>query len=449
MVTKWRQLALLVSLIVTAVPAVASADFLQSTHFRLDPNVASSFGGTGSSTSYKLTDAGGEAVVGDGASASYKLTQGYIAQLTHSLQLSVMPSGTYAYWPLDTGTGGRAYDISTTGDVADFAGSPVWGVGKLGQALTFNGSNQALATTTTQNNPNPLTVELWFKTSTTSGAQLIGFGTARSGASATHDRQLYMTNGGQLIFGADSSHTISSSGSYNDNTWHHVAATLGSQGLTLVVDGTRVGTDAGTTTAGNYTGYWRPAYDSLSGWPSAPNSDFFAGSLDEIHVYTRQLTDAEIKADYTAGNSGLQFAHTLPNVTPGTSTTYDADAIIQTDAPGYDLYIQAPTLLTHSDTITTIPMISASVASPAAWAEGTTKGLGFSVIGGTQLEAKWGTDPFNYAGLPNLATAYHSRTGLSGGAPEKTSLRFRADVAASQKSGTYSTLVIYTATYKP
>jgi hypothetical protein len=164
---------------------------------------------------------------------------------------------------------------------------------------------------------------------------------------------------------------------------------------------------------------------------------------------SRQLSDAEVTNDYTAGANALTSAYTLPNVTPGQSQTYDVDAIIRTDAPGYDLYIQAPQLLKHTDTVTTIPMMTGSVASPASWTEGTTKGLGFTVTAGTSVEGKWGTSPFNFAGIPASATVYHSRTGLNGGVPEKTTLRFRADTAASQKSGTYSTTIIYTATVKP
>ncbi len=452
MFPKVRQLKWFGVLLLAALPAVASADLLQSTHFRLDPNVASNFGGTGSSTSYRLTDAGGEAVVGAGSSQSYKLTQGYIAQLVHSLQLSVMPSGTYAYWPLDTGTGTRAYDVSTTGDSGTLQNAPSWVAGKLGQAVSFNGSTQYLSTSTTQTNPSTFTVELWFKTTTTQGGQLIGFGGNQTGASTNHDRQLYMTDGGQLIFGTNNGtiHTVSSVGSYNDGNWHHVAATIGAAGLTLVIDGSRAGTDGSTTTGGNYAGYWRPAYDNLSGWPSAPTSAFFAGSLDEIRVYDRQLTDAEIQGDYTAGNNGMRFAHTLPNVTPGTSTTYSADAIVQTDAGGYDLYLQAPTLLTHTDTTTTIPMMTSPVSSPTTWNEGTTKGLGFTLTAGVNLDTvKWGTGPYNYAGVPTSATAIYSRTGLSGGVPEKTTLQFRADTTSSQKSGTYATTIVYTATLKP
>ena len=432
-------------------PGLASASLLQSTHFHLDPNVANTFGGAGGSTSYKLTDSGGEAAVGAGSSQSYKLTQGYIAQLTHSIQLSVLPSGTYAYWPLDTGTGTRAYDVSPTNDAGTLVAAPAWVTGKIGNAVTLDGSSQYISTSTTQINPSTYTIELWFKTTTTSGGRLMGFGDAQTGASTNLDRQIYMTNAGTLVYGVNpgTKKTVVSSSAYNDGAWHHAAATLGTSGMTLVVDGLRVGTDASTTTAGSYTGYWRMGYDNLTGWASAPTSNFFAGSIDEVRVYNRQLSDVEIKNDYTAGNSGLRFAHTLPDITPGTSQTYSADAIVQTDAGGYDLYIQSPSLLTHTDGTTTIPAIGGSINSPVAWTEGTTKGLGFTVTSGTSVEAKWGSGPYNYAALPSIATVYHSRVGQNGGVPEKTTIQYRADTAPSQKQGTYSTTVIYTVTLKP
>ena len=449
---KLRSYGLSVSIAIgLLIPVGASANLLKSTNFRLDPNVANTFGGLGTSPSYKLTDSGGEAAVGAGSSSSYRLTQGYVAQLVHSLSLSVMPSGTYAYWPLDTGNGTQAFDVSMTGDLGNLQAAPTWGVGKIGQALTFNGSTQYVSSTTTQSGPNAMTEEMWFKTTTTSGGRLMGFGSSSTGASASLDRHVYMSNGGQLVFGVNNGtqKTISSAATYNDGAWHHVAVTLGALGMTMVIDGIRAGTDGTVTTGGAYTGYWRMAYDNLAGWPSAPTSSFFAGSLDEVRVYSRQLTDAEIKGDYIAGQSGLQFAHTLPNVTPGTSSTFGSDAVVRTDAGGYNLFIQATSLLTHTDTTTTIPMMAGTVAAPATWTEGTTKGLGFTVTSGTQVEAKWVGSPYNYAGIPLSAMGFHARTGLNGGIPEVTRVQFRADTDASQKQGSYTTNVTYTATLKP
>lgn len=447
------QFGLIGVLVALVLPAGAWADRLQSTHFRLDPNVAASFGGDGSSTSYKLTDAGGEGVVSAGSSQSYKLTQGYVSQLTHALQLSVLAGGTYAYWPLDTGTGTRAYDVSATGDHGTLVNAPTWTTGMIGQAVTLDGSSQYLSTPNQVAGPNTLTLEIWFKSTSTSGGRLIGFGDAATGASSTLDRHVYLTNAGQLVWGArpgGTYKTVTTAASYNDGSWHHVAASLGSGGLLLYVDGVRQGTDLTTTTGQTYNGYWRIGYDSLTGWPSAPTSSYLAGSVDEARVYTRQLSDAEVANDYTAGANAIRGAFTLPNVTPGQSQIYNADAVVRTDAPGYDLYIQSLGLLTHTDTTTTIPNITSTIASPATWSEGVTKGLGFTVTAATQLEAKWGTSPnFAYAAVPASPTVYHSRSGENGTTVETTNLQFRADTTASQKQGTYKTTLVYTATMRP
>jgi hypothetical protein len=454
MLNRVRHFKLYLTVAALLLPAVASANLLQSSHFRLDPNVANTFGGATGSGSYKLTDSGGEAAVGAGSSQSYKLTQGYVAQLAHSMQLSVLPNATYAYWPFDTGTGTQGYDVSMNSDNATLVGAPSWTTGIVGNAVTLNGTSQYASTANQVSGPSAFTVEIWFQTAVnySLGGRLMGFGDAQIGASTNRDRQLYLDNAGHIIFGTKPSvyKTVTTTATYNDGSWHHVAGSLGAGGLLLYVDGIRQGTDLTTTTAGSYSGYWRLGYDDLTGWPSAPTSSYLAGSIDEARVLTRQLSDAEVANDKTAGFNALHGAFTLPNVSPGTSQTYSADAVVRTDAGGYDLYIQAPTLLKHTDNVTTIPMIAATVASPALWTEGTTKGLGFSLTAGTSLEGKWGTNPnYDYAGIPNTATLYHSRTGLNGGIPELTTLQFRADTTTSQKAGTYSTTVIYTATVRP
>jgi hypothetical protein len=434
-------------------PMVASASLLQSNHFQLDPNVGSNFGGNGSSGSYKLQSTGGEASVGAGASASYKLTQGYLSHLPHSLQLSVIPSGIFAYYPLDTGIGNQIYDVSTSSDQALAIGGGNWVAGQIGQGLRLDGATQYISTSVSQTDPNPYTFELWFKTSSTSGGVLAGFSDVATGAGSVSDRNLYMSNSGQLIFGVHTASykTVSSSLAYNDGVWHHVAASLGSSGLVLLVDGARVATDGTTTVGTTGTGYWRFGYGVLAGWPSVPTSNFLAADIDELHIFSKQLTDPQANGDYSAGLNKLRFAHVLPLIQPGISTTYDVDAVVQTDAGGYDLNLQAISLLTKTNGALTIPMIGATVSSPAPWVEGTTKGLGFSVISGTGIAAKWGTGPssYNFAGVPLNASVYHTRTGLSGGLPDKTSLRYRADVSQTQGAGTYSTTVVYTATLKP
>lgn len=141
---------------------------------------------------------------------------------------------------------------------------------------------------------------------------------------------------------------------------------------------------------------------------------------------------------------------TIPTVTPGASQVTTIQAIVSTDAPAYDLAVNQNHDLTHTDTVTTIPGVSSNIATPALWTEGTTKGLGFTVTGGTQIEAKWGTSPnFKYAAMPNTATTFHSHAGFLGGVADTTTVQYRLDVNPSQKAGTYTNLATYTATLKP
>jgi hypothetical protein len=446
-------LRLLLVVALAMLPAVAAADLLSSTHFRLDPNVADTFGGNSGSSSFKLSDAGGETVVGAGSSQNYHLGQGYVRELPQSIELSVMPSGTYAYWPFDTGSGPTAYDVGAQSDDATLVGSPAWTTGMVGGAVQLNGTTQYVTTAKQVSSPSPFTIEFWFNSSSSSGGELMGFSDAATGAGAGPDRLVYLRDDGKLTFGvhpAGGFKTITSQASYNLGGWHHVAASLGASGLRLYVDGQIVGRDASTTTAGNYSGYWRLGYDNMAGWPTAPTSNFAAATLDEARVASRQLTDAEVTGDYTAGANALQNAFTLPHVTPGQSQTYSVDAVVRTDAGGYDLYVARPKPLTHTDGSTTIPDIAGTIASPIVWSEGTTKGLGFTLTSFYGADTNWGSSPNNkYAALPSAATVYHTRTGVTSGVVETTTLQYRADTAPEQKQGTYSTQVIYTATLKP
>jgi hypothetical protein len=436
-------------------PSVAAADLLQSTHYSLNTSVGSSFGGAPSSTDYALTDSGGQAANDAGQSQSYLLGTGFTRQLPQSLELTVLPSGTYAYWPFDTGSGSVAYDMSPNADNGTLQNSPAWTTGIINGAVTLNGSSQYMTTANQVSGPNTFTTEFWFKSTSSSGGYLMGFGSAASGASSSLDRLVYMQNSGQLTFAvkpSSSYDTITTTADYNDGSWHHVAASLGSNGMVFYVDGVKQGTNSSVTTGGSYSGYWRMGYDNLAGLPSAPSSNYIAGSICEARVYNRQLTDSEVNDDYTAGFNGLDNGFTLPNITPGTSQTYAVDAVIQTDAPAYDLYMQEPSPLARTGGGATFPAITGTIASPIPWVEGTTKGFGFTLTAGYGLESSWGTSPgYKYAAVPSLSTVYHARPGTSplDGAAETTTVQYRADATSSQEQGTYTTTIIYTATMIP
>src|SRR5205085_2806673 len=80
--------------------------------------------------------------------------------------------------------------------------------------------------------PQVFSVEAWFKTTSTSGGKIIGYGNNTTGDSSNYDRHVYMTNDGKLVFGVYNNgvYTVSSSAAYNDGAWHQVVGTLGAYG---------------------------------------------------------------------------------------------------------------------------------------------------------------------------------------------------------------------------
>ncbi|WP_243231865.1 PKD domain-containing protein [Microbacterium sp. CIAB417] len=189
-------------------------------------------------------------------------------------------------------------------------------------AITFNNSvfasqnNGNGYSSTRETGPNSFSVEAWFKTTTSSGGKIIGFGSAQTGSSSSYDRHVYMNNSGQLYFGVypGEVRTINTTETYRDGDWHHVVATLGADGMRLYVDGELAAQRADTTYGQAYDGYWRVGNDTLSGWPSAPSSAQFEGTVDEVAVYSGALSPQRVASHYTVGTTA-----TIPNAPPTAS----------------------------------------------------------------------------------------------------------------------------------
>jgi hypothetical protein len=454
---RYIKVALVLGLLM--LPGLAAADLLHSTDYQLDPDVADNFGGLANATDYQLTDSGGEAAVGAGSSPSYRLTQGYQASLPQSISLAVLPSGSVAYYPLDTGTGDEAYDVSANENNGAIIASPSWVTGEIGDGLALNGSTQyvQIPSSSSDSQTGTMAIEAWVNlTNYTNNNEILSKTTGSGTTNNTFELRTQASTGDLQFLGYDTAlRTITSSSAVPTGGWHQVAVSKTGTTVTLYIDGAPVGSGSVGTTTSNSNNMLIGARNDLS------SSTFFTGSIDEVRLYSRSLSTAEVAGDYAAGTSGLEFAQTMPNLTPGTSVTYSTDCVVRTDAGGYQLSIQQPSLLLNSDAITTLPAITgATIASPAGWTEGTTKGFGFTVTAGTDLESAWGTGPYNYAAVPSSDTVFHSRQSSPSsssvpyyappdGSPEVTTLQFRADAAPSQKSGTYTATIIYTATLVP
>jgi PKD repeat protein len=209
------------------------------------------------------------------------------------------------YWRLDETSGTTAADSGALGNTGSYYGTYTQGVGGAlagasGTAASFNGG--VVSSNTAVTNPTTYTIESWFKTTTTQGGKIIGFGDQQNGLSSNYDRHVYMQDNGQLVFGTytGQTNTVTSAKSYNDGLWHYVAAAQSSAGMVLYVDGVAVGTNP-QTSAQNYTGYWRIGGDNT--WGSS--SPYFAGTIDEAAVYSQALTAQVIANHYSLGTTGV------------------------------------------------------------------------------------------------------------------------------------------------
>ncbi|WP_131736689.1 LamG-like jellyroll fold domain-containing protein [Actinomadura roseirufa] len=236
--------------------------------------------------------------------------------------------GAAAYWRLDE-SGGPAYDRAGVNDLTLGTGVTRGQSGALvgdpDRAVAFGGTSTGTGASGAAAAPRNLSVEAWVRTTARTGGKIIGYGSAATGLSARYDRQLYMTNDGRAVFGVNFGgvKTVQSGAGLNDGKWHHLVGTVDeTTGLRLYVDGAQAGADASAKNGEDYTGYWRIGGDNLSGWPSKPSSNFLNGTLDEVAVYPRALTAAEV-----ARHRGLGTGTVKPNQPPSAAFTVSCDEL--------------------------------------------------------------------------------------------------------------------------
>ncbi len=206
------------------------------------------------------------------------------------------------FWRLDEPAGtNQAADtgpVATPGSVlptVTFGGSGAFGTSK---AMTTAGSSGAVVSTRAVSNPGQFSTVAWFRSSSTTGGRIVGFGNSNSGPSSATDRMTWLRPDGKIAFGLNdgSQSTLVTPGAYNNGAWHQVVSTLSSDGARIYVDGKVVAYDPSLLFGQNYTGYWRAGGDNT--WGLA--TPYLNGSIDEVAVYSRPLSQTEVAGLYTA-----------------------------------------------------------------------------------------------------------------------------------------------------
>ncbi|MEV0118907.1 sialidase family protein [Streptomyces sp. NPDC050844] len=172
--------------------------------------------------------------------------------------------------------------------------------GRFGKAVAFDGTDDAVRLPYRSQLPlgtKDFTASLWFRYSATSGEQPLlwmgGIGTnqpqvwLRGEPASNRVTGLITTRDGAT---PPRSASVRTTGAYNDGQWHHIALRRGGGQLTLSIDGTGISTAdvPGTVTRNSAYGFHvGQRVDSRA---------HFSGSIDEVRVFDRALSDAELVA---------------------------------------------------------------------------------------------------------------------------------------------------------
>jgi len=154
--------------------------------------------------------------------------------------------------------------------------------------------------------PTTFSLELWFRTTTTTGGKLMGFESSQGATGTSYDRHIFMNNSGRLVYGGwvtGTVRTITSPQAYNNGAWHHLVLVAEPRGqqqdAIMYIDGAEV--VRGTTSrTGTYNGWWRVGYGNLATGGIYPTTRGFSGYIDQPAVYTNHLSAARVAAHYAA-----------------------------------------------------------------------------------------------------------------------------------------------------
>lgn len=210
--------------------------------------------------------------------------------------MSVMP-GLIAYWPLDEGVGVQAGDFSGNGSTGTITGG-TWGPGKIGGAVNFSSPSKIVCSGIESPTPvEAITVMCWIKTRQ-SGTEHEPVSVLRHDGRFTALQLAQDGTARAVTWGAGHMNitTFPWRGVWDDDRWHHYAVTYHQdEGVKIYRDGQIQAQGKGIRGA---LPARTPAPFVLGA--SELDGEYFIGSLDDVRVYQRQLSAAEMGEIATA-----------------------------------------------------------------------------------------------------------------------------------------------------
>jgi chitodextrinase len=204
-------------------------------------------------------------------------------------------NGLVAAYAFEEGFGNTVADYSGNANTGTISGATWSAQGRFGNALVFNGTNAGVTIpdAASLRLTTGMTLQAWvYPTATPSGWQAVvdknvdGYYLMSSSSNPPNN---WPAVGGTWTSGNEN--TLGSS-ALPVNAWTHLAATFDGATTRLYVNGVEVARRARNALLAPTTGTLQIGADSYG--------EFFAGLIDEVRVYNRALSAAEIQADMNA-----------------------------------------------------------------------------------------------------------------------------------------------------
>ena len=213
---------------------------------------------------------------------------------------SSLDSGRAGHWRLDETSGSSASDSSGNGNAGTLLNGPVWTAGKVGGALSFDGVNDYLSVPHQSSlNAYPLSVALWVKTSSSGATK----GILNKYLNGSKNGYMLSIKSGRLnasyfrsasSYVGDSSGAGLSAGAINDGQWHQVVLVVDASGGRLYVDDVLQASKGWVGAAGPPTS----TQDVRFARHVNGSQPYMQGLLDDVRIYSRALSTAEIDELY-------------------------------------------------------------------------------------------------------------------------------------------------------
>jgi hypothetical protein len=203
------------------------------------------------------------------------------------------PATMRAWWPLDESSGNTAAEL-VSGQDGTWVNGPTATAGKVAGALAFDGLNDVVtANTIGAHNYMNLTIDVWVRPENVSGDKsIVEFGLFLYELALEGDEVRFVwqpqpfsiartTTGANIVPGQ----------------WVFLAVTIDQNGeLRIYKDGALID----SFSYPDITGFWNGTMWTIGDGTSGP----FKGAIDEVEVFERALSAAEIAALYNAGATG-------------------------------------------------------------------------------------------------------------------------------------------------